>query len=473
MSVYDHKDNELRRRTSSDNLPASRGQSGRPAVQERQLPEADAEREADSVYSVRRNGSASVVSAGTKNAASSAQMKRRQKVKEEAQMKRRRKSVIIVMVEMVMCLALFIGCYFVNLFTSYAREELDPSVYRETTTARRNVEPTEPRTTIVEETNEQGEVIGTVEVTIPPDEISLTGYRNILLLGLDARSQYNMDQGVQTDVMVIVSINNDTGDIKMASVLRDTILKMEEGTSNRAYDKANSQFAQTGISDTVSMLNRNLGLDINDYVIFNWYGVATCVNQLGGLEVTIPNEMILNYFNGYLTDVNEKTGIWAPQLTTPGTYNMSGTQVVAFCRIRYGGYNDTGRTANQREVIEKAFQKAKALLAAGEISQLLNIAQTGLGNVKTNLNLTEILSMAMDLNSYSMAGSYQFPQNYQTGKYLGNYKAKYNIDDALCATDFATEVRQLHYFLFNDPYYEPSPFIQNISYQMYLDMNGL
>ena len=33
--------------------------------------------------------------------------------------------------------------------------------------------------------------------------------------------------------------------------------------------------------------------------------------------------------------VNEVTGIWAPQLTSPGTYHMTGTQAVAYCRIRY------------------------------------------------------------------------------------------------------------------------------------------
>ena len=38
---------------------------------------------------------------------------------------------------------------------------------------------------------------------------------------------------------------------------------------------------------------------------------------------------------------------------------MDGPQVVALCRIRYGGLNDTGRTANQREAIGKILEKAK------------------------------------------------------------------------------------------------------------------
>ena len=82
--------------------------------------------------------------------------------------------------------------------------------------------------------------------------------------------------------MIIVSINNDTGEVRLASVMRDLILRMEEG-SNMPYNKANAQYAQSGLSDTVSMINRNFGLDIGEYVTINWYSVATVIDQMGGV----------------------------------------------------------------------------------------------------------------------------------------------------------------------------------------------
>ena len=400
--------------------------------------------------------------------------KKKAEIGDEAGMKRRRRSVIIVMAETVLLLLLAITAYGTRILTSYDYEELSPTIYRETSdeAASKNgsTAAPEPRTTIVDETNEEGVVIGT-SVEELPVSTGMSGYRNILLLGLDERSQGMEENGVQTDVMMILSINNETGDMKMVSVLRDTIMKMEDGC-NTAYNKANHQFTYSGISDTVSMVNRNLGLDIAEYVLVNWYGVAMVVDTLGGIEMTIPNDQILWYFNGYLTDVNEKTGMWSPQLPAPGTYLMRGTQLVAYCRIRYGGYNDTGRTQNQREAVTKMLQKGKDVLAAGEINQVLQAAELGLSSVRTNLTLPEVLYMATELGDYNIVGSSQFPQEYTTSKFVGNYKGKYNIDDPLVANDFAQEVRNLHQFLFDDPYYEPSDFVKNVSYQMYLDRTG-
>lgn len=393
---------------------------------------------------------------------------KQKKRKREEQLKKRRRAVIIVMVEIIMCLLLSITCYGVSVLNSYQFEKLDESIYKEETTRQKE---TVVVTSYVDQTDENGETYQSeVEVTVPPS--SLSGYRNILVLGLDARSQFNFDDGSNTDVMIIVSINNDTGDIKMVSVLRDTIMKMEDGAGH-AYDKANAQFTYSGISDTVSMVNRNLGLDIDEYVIVNWYGVATAINQLGGVELTIPNDRILYYFNSYLTFTVDAIGLWGQQLSAPGTYLMNGSQAVAFCRIRYGGYNDDGRTSNQREVIMKMLEKAKGMFNAGQINELLNVAETGLSNVKTNLTLPEILYTATEISDFNIVGSSQFPQEYTTSTYLGHYPAKYNCLDPLVANDFTQEVKNLHAFLFDDYYYEPSDFIKNISYQMYVDSHGL
>ena len=396
--------------------------------------------------------------------------------REEVKLKKRRKSVLIVMTEVALCLLLGIVCYGMSILNSYAYEALDVNVYKETSTLEVAENKSEitvvPQTSIVEHTNESGEVIATEQVDLPPETKSSTGYRNILVLGTDARSQYSFENGINTDVMIIVSINNETGDIKMVSILRDTILKMEDGTGAMAYDKANAQFSVSGISDTVSMINRNLGLDIGEYVIVNWYGVATVVNQLGGIELTIPNEKILTYFNSYLDYTNQATGLWAPELTAPGTYLMSGTQVVAFCRIRYGGYNDQGRTQNQREAIGKIFERAKQLLYEGQINVLLEAAQTGLGNVRTNLTMPDILLMAMELNKYSISATMGFPQSYTTGASLSAYHTKYGISSPLVANNFEEEVRQLHLFLFDDPDYQCSDFIKTISQEMMMDRTG-
>ena len=376
--------------------------------------------------------------------------KQRREKAEELVIKRRRKAVIIILVEVIFCLLLAITAYGVSIVSSYQTEELDPSVYKETMNYGKG------GTKTIEVTDESGNT--TYETVAIPDDFYSKGFRNFLVLGVDAQ-EYN------TDVIIIASLNNATGEVRLASVLRDTLMKMEEGTRAYGYDKANAQYSY-GISETVSMINRNLGLDISDYLVVNWFGVATCINQLGGIEMTIPHEFVLSEFNGYLTEVNNTTGIWAPQLEAPGTYKMTGTQVVSFCRIRhYSAWNDFGRTANQREAIEKIFNKVKDLIKAGDFTTVLHVVQTALGNVKTNMRMPDIMSMALQMGDYSIGANYQFPKTLAPNSSLAN--AKFHISDCLMADNFEQEVRDLHAFLFDDPSYEPSAFVKNISAEMY------
>ena len=54
----------------------------------------------------------------------------------------------------------------------------------------------------------------------------LSGYRNIAVLGSDARSNEPLD-GSRTDAIIILSIKRSNGDINMISIMRDSFLKQE------------------------------------------------------------------------------------------------------------------------------------------------------------------------------------------------------------------------------------------------------
>ena len=87
------------------------------------------------------------------------------------------------------------------------------------------------------------------------------GYRNIALFGVDARDG-QLGRGTRSDSIIIASINQDTQEIKLVSVFRDTFLNL----SNDTYNKCNAAYAQGGPEQAISMLNTNLDLDITDYV---------------------------------------------------------------------------------------------------------------------------------------------------------------------------------------------------------------
>ena len=70
----------------------------------------------------------------------------------------------------------------------------------------------------------------------------MAGYRNIAVLGVDSITG-SLDEGNnRSDVMIIASVNEKTGDIKLMSVYRDTYLDVGDGT----YAKANAAYAYGG-----------------------------------------------------------------------------------------------------------------------------------------------------------------------------------------------------------------------------------
>ena len=109
--------------------------------------------------------------------------------------------------------------------------------------------------------------------------LSLEGYTNIALFGLDNRSKNNYSGG-NSDVIMIASINNKTKDVKLVSVYRDSYLSIGGGL----YRKANAAYANGGAKQAVQMLNSNLDLDIDGFITIGFEGLADTIDSLGGID---------------------------------------------------------------------------------------------------------------------------------------------------------------------------------------------
>lgn len=60
--------------------------------------------------------------------------------------------------------------------------------------------------------------------------------------------------GENSDTIIIASVNNDTKDVKLVSVYRDTLLNL----GNDTYSKANAAYAYGEAEQAITMLNTNL-----------------------------------------------------------------------------------------------------------------------------------------------------------------------------------------------------------------------
>ena len=59
------------------------------------------------------------------------------------------------------------------------------------------------------------------------------GYTNVALFGLDSREN-DLGKGNRSDTIMIASLNNDTKEVKLVSIYRDTLLELDDGSYNKA-----------------------------------------------------------------------------------------------------------------------------------------------------------------------------------------------------------------------------------------------
>ena len=282
----------------------------------------------------------------------------------------------------------------------------------------------------------------------PRVDEQLSNYRNIALLGIDARNMSN-DQNCRSDSMIVVSINKETNEIKMFSVYRDTLLDIGEGTPG--LDKVTHAYYYGGPTKTLYALNSNLDLNIKEVIVVNWKAVADAVDALGGLEIEIQQSEI-QQMNKYIIDTAKNIGGSKKQIEAPGKQTLNGVQAVTYARIRKdAATGDYRRNERMKIVVKAAFEKAKTM----DYSQLKKITKEVLPEIKTNMSSADMLGMMFKINSYDMTSStVGWPyvvRGWSSGGWYGP------------PVTLTSNVVKLHEEFFDQQNYEPTAHVQEVS----------
>ena len=265
----------------------------------------------------------------------------------------------------------------------------------------------------------------------------MKGYRNIALFGVDSRKG-KLGKGSRSDTVMIASINQDTGDVKLVSVYRDTYLNL--GTDS--YNKANAAYAQGGPEQAINMLNMNFDLDITEYVTVGFDALIETIDELGGID--IDNDAL-----------NENI----VKVTHSGMQTLNGLQATAYCRIRYVG-DDFGRAERQRKVLMACMDKAKTMSPTTLVSILNKVME----NVYTNLDVTEMASILSDVANYQIVAQDGVP--FEDSRTTGTIGKK---GSCVIPLDLETNVVKLHELLFDVTEYEPSDQVKQYSQKVQAD----
>lgn len=294
----------------------------------------------------------------------------------------------------------------------------------------------------------QKENIDTTAVGINEEtKQELKGYRNIALLGIDSRAD-DYGLGNRSDCIIIASINQETNEVKLISVYRDTYVYVTESGKER-LDKITHAYSYGGAQNTLKSLNEALDLNITEFVTVNFDAVIAAVDSLGGVYIDIDSSEV-NYINDYIDATSESSGVKSSHITHAGNQKLDGVQAVSYSRVRYTAGGDYKRTERMRTVVEAMLSKAKTL----GIGQLNSFADTILPKIRTNISSSEIWGLVPKLASFKVTGSLGWP--YETkGVTLDRW---YGVPVTL-----QSNVEKLHKEAFGQDDYEASDTVKEMS----------
>lgn len=272
------------------------------------------------------------------------------------------------------------------------------------------------------------------DIKINDSVLKKDGYTTVALFGTDSREE-DLGKGTRTDTMMVATINNKTKEIRIASIYRDTLLEQTDGT----FNKANSAYFTGGPKGAINMLNKNLDLDIEDYVTVDFKAMADVIDLIGGVKIKLTDAEA-NMLNEYLGETAQVAGKEAKEISGGGVHKLDGSQAVTYARLRKLEGGDYKRTERQRTVIKAIFAKASKM----DITTINKIIDKVFPQISTSFDISEILGLATGVTQYKLGDNTGFPFEKTDGIMYED------CGDCVVALGLKENVEELHKFLYPD-----------------------
>ncbi len=224
------------------------------------------------------------------------------------------------------------------------------------------------------------------------EELPETGVMNIALFGLDNRTEATDGH---SDAIIILSIDRDHNKIKMTSIARDILVKVDGYWSKNHLTKITHAFSYgaqkkdlTGPGVAVKTINQNFGMNINRYMYVNFQGFAEIIDFLGGITIDVKQHELYE-LNNRMKYTEQQCGVKITRVKKAGEQRLDGWQALVYARIRKMD-SDIARGNRQKDVLQAAFNEVKDL----PMTKFPSLIAQGLQMCHTNLTSSEILSIA-------------------------------------------------------------------------------
>jgi len=244
-------------------------------------------------------------------------------------------------------------------------------------------------------------------ITVSGNEYALdTDVVNILILGVDYDKE-RVGEGLRSDTMMLLSVNTKDNTASLLSIPRDTRAKVNTLNSSGSITKTSttkinaafswgggsseststfSNRAKNAITAVETLLNDGgrFSIKIGYYVILDMDAIAPCVDAIGGVDVTLDEDMLNLDAPGYLGKKGQ-------------TVHLDGVKAESYIRIRKGGSldgSDIGRSARQQNFIKLYLAKLKT---TNLITTVPNLYSKLIQYLYTNMDLDKVVALGMIL----------------------------------------------------------------------------
>lgn len=213
---------------------------------------------------------------------------------------------------------------------------------------------------------------------------------NFLMVGIDRSSQKEGDDlndaGVDdgnTDMILYVHFNNETGEMKMLQIPRDTMVTTDRSVSGN-YRINNIAKTQAADSNSMNMkalceqVSNMYQLPIDGYMTIRLEMLVQLVDTFGGIELYVPQEM--DYKGSHLDQ---------------GYQTLNGDACEFLLRTRHIYNNgDIGRLNMQRQFYSALFRRLKSI---GNIWDVAKLTPAVLNYMETSLSASQLVSFAVSM----------------------------------------------------------------------------
>lgn len=208
-----------------------------------------------------------------------------------------------------------------------------------------------------------------------------------LLLGIDAHD-LTEEKGARTDTMMLVKVNTSEEKVDILSIPRDTRIYIP---GQESMGKINSAHAHGGSELAVKTVSELLGLDLDYYVKLDYKIVEESVDEIGGVEVEVPQDM---YYEDLAAEPPLVIDLKA------GTQILDGQKSLQFLRFRKGYKDaDLGRIKAQQQFVKAFIEQA---LKPKNLLKLPKMVPSYYRNVDTNIPMSTLTKMALSARKINM-----------------------------------------------------------------------